>query len=207
VALLQEAGLTGAAVSLHSADATVSDEMTGAPGTHAKTVRGIEALLEHGIQTGLTCVVERKNVDGLRGQAEFAVDRFVTPFPQNPLFSVIYIPPFPYLADPDFSRRLVPFDEVQGPLVEAVDLLLEHGVEIDPFRFCSWPVCLFKGARKLVGLMQSSVDLSLLVPGQRYGPPCAPCVLKDRCHGVREVYASVFGFRGLSPFLTTDDSV
>ena len=43
-AALVEAGLDGAFVSLHSPDPLVSDRITSAPGTHARTVRGIEAL-------------------------------------------------------------------------------------------------------------------------------------------------------------------
>lgn len=49
-ASLVAAGLTHAQVSLHGPDATISDRLTAAPGTHRRTLAGIDALLGAGVQ-------------------------------------------------------------------------------------------------------------------------------------------------------------
>ena len=75
---LVDAGLDAVMASLHSADPKVSDAMTRAPGTHVRTMAGLEQALAAGLMVTVTCVVEAANGDGLAAHAQEIVDRLPT---------------------------------------------------------------------------------------------------------------------------------
>jgi molybdenum cofactor biosynthesis enzyme MoaA len=58
---LAQAGLTSAQISLHGPNAEVSDRLTAAPGTHARTLRGIDHLLAAGVRCLLNHLIFRDN--------------------------------------------------------------------------------------------------------------------------------------------------
>ncbi len=58
---LRDAGLTDAQVSLHGPDSDISDRLTGAPGTHQRTLAGIGNLLEAGVRVLLNHLIFRDN--------------------------------------------------------------------------------------------------------------------------------------------------
>ena len=60
---LRDAGVDALFVSLHSLAPDVSDRITGVPGTHALTLRGIDAGLAAGMQVITNCVINRCNQD------------------------------------------------------------------------------------------------------------------------------------------------
>src|SRR5204862_81716 len=64
---LRDAGMTECFVSLHSGDAEVSDAITRAPGTFARTVKGVRALLDAGVPVGLNCVLTNEGIDHVAG--------------------------------------------------------------------------------------------------------------------------------------------
>jgi hypothetical protein len=96
---LFEAGLTTAFVSLHSGDAEVSDAITRAPGTHARTVKGTQALLEAGIQVVLNAVMTAEGIDHLGALPDF----IHTAFGRHPLLASLMIS---YPTEP-FERSLM----------------------------------------------------------------------------------------------------
>ena len=73
---LRDAGLTECFVSLHSADAAVSDAITRAPGTHAKTVKGVQALLLAGVPVVLNAVMTAEGLATLPALPDFVRDAF-----------------------------------------------------------------------------------------------------------------------------------
>ncbi len=58
---LAKAGLTSAQISLHGPDSAISDRLTAAPGTHARTLRGIDNLLANGVHCLLNHLIFRDN--------------------------------------------------------------------------------------------------------------------------------------------------
>lgn len=56
-ASLRAAGLTSAQVSLHGPDSALSDALTAAPGTHRRTLGGIDKLLEAGVRVLLNHLI------------------------------------------------------------------------------------------------------------------------------------------------------
>lgn len=54
---LREAGLTSAQVSLHGPDSALSDALTAAPGTHRRTLGGIDKLLAAGVRVLLNHLI------------------------------------------------------------------------------------------------------------------------------------------------------
>jgi len=191
-------------VSFHSADPALSDRMTKAPGTHQATVEGIEAALLAGIPTSLNCVVERANYRALSAHAQFIVDRFVAPFPDNPVGSVSYSRPQAYHDRALFLASMVPMDEVEAHLLEAVEILRDAGVVLDlTAGSCGLPACLFRACPELICLPEpSSVGMADPAFDERARDQwaCARCALRQRCQGPGADYFQTHGDRGLVPF-------
>ncbi|MEI8259211.1 MAG: radical SAM protein, partial [Deltaproteobacteria bacterium] len=73
---LRDAGLKRAFVSLHSGDPDASDRVTRAPGTHRRTVAGIQALLNVGIRVALNAVVTKLTIETLPSLPGFVRESF-----------------------------------------------------------------------------------------------------------------------------------
>jgi pyruvate-formate lyase-activating enzyme len=199
---LLEAGLRAVSASYHAADAERSDAMTLAPGTHARTVRGVQAALSAGLAVTLTCVVERSNVGVLEEQARSIVERFVTPFPNNPIRRATYAHPTSYATPGAWRENQVPFD-VSGPAVRAAAAILrEAGVAVQVTGTCGFPLCVLRETPEL--LAEQPLQKAIFDAGQlshlAYAPSCAPCARQSECFGLREEYLDTFGDRGLRPF-------
>lgn len=200
-AKLRDAGLQAAMVSYHSADPTVSDRMTRAPGTHAATVRGVEAALAVGLHTTLTCVVEAENVDGLPAHADDIVARFVAPFPDNPVQRVTYAHPTAYFSPGGWQAQQVSFDRVRAPLTAAVLALRAADVPVQLGGPCGFPLCALEVDRiddpyRVLG--RDTYSPQELVH-RRFAPACAGCRERPRCFGLRQEYVDRFGDQGLRP--------
>ena len=206
---LRDAGLRVLFVSFHAADPAVSDAMTGAPGTHAGTVAGIEAALGAGMVVVLNCVVEAANAAALEDHARFVVDRFVTPFPQNPVRSVSYSNPAAYFDRDRWLGAMPPFDVIQGPLLAAARVLRQAGVLAETMGTCGFPPCLFHDEPALIRLV-SAEDLERMDERDRvsraHGAICQGCAALARCQGPRSAYLERYGDRGLRPFEVLPDA-
>lgn len=202
---LRTAGLSVISASYHSADAATSDDMTNAPGTHVRTVRGVQAALGAGLRATLTCVVQGRNVDGLEAQARSIVDLFVRPFAESRLLRATYAHPTSYAEDGGWQRHQVPFD-VSGPKVRAAARILhEAGVTVQVTGTCGFPLCVLADEPEL--LAQQPLRRAQFDAGQlqhlAFAPPCAACTRRSECFGLREEYRETFGGRGLRPFTTS----
>ncbi len=80
VQALADAGLKSAQVSLESHRADIHDDITGNPGSHAKTLRGIENLKAAGIYTHTNTTICVKNSGHLKGLVSFIKRRFNFPY-------------------------------------------------------------------------------------------------------------------------------
>ncbi len=200
LATLVAAGLRTVFVSYHSADPEVSDRMTVAPGTHRRTVAGIEACLRAGVRVELNCIIERANVRGLDAHARSIVERFVKPFPKNPVVRVSYSDPEQYHDVKAWDRARVPLDEVRPHLLEAVSILTAAGVGVEGLGTCGFPPCMFRDQPALLSWFALDEEDSTDMSSRAYGEACDGCAVRTRCLGVRQHTIEEGGGRWLVPF-------
>jgi pyruvate-formate lyase-activating enzyme len=203
---LVDAGLQGCFVSYHAAEPALSDAMTRAPRTHQRTERGIAAALAAGLRVELNCVVERVNAAHLPAHAAAIVERFVTPFSDNPVRRVSYSHPCESYDPRHWEDAVVPLTVVQPPLIAALRTLLAAGVEVEGVGTCGFPPCLLRAApdllergdvlRAMAPDAQSEGDVS----GRVYTPACEHCALRSRCLGMRSEVLRLVGDAGIYPF-------
>ena len=194
------AGLDVVLVSYHSHIPEISDKMTRASGTHGRTVEGIEACLGSGMRVHLNAVIDRQNAEHLPAYAQHIIDRFVRPFPDNPVGRVVLSHPNNYYDQDQWDASVVRFDRMAGKLVEACRLLAEAGVPASPFSTCGFPPCVFRDAPEFIVWQDRSQHTSIDVAGRVYADVCEKCAVRDGCLGLRKEYLAIHGDEGLVPF-------
>lgn len=182
---LREAGVGELSVSFHAADAATSEALTRAPGTHARTVEGIEGSLRDGMAVGLHCVVERANVDGLGAYADFVVRRFAG------VRRVGFSLPTRYADVERYRRGLAPLDRVRPSLTGALRTLRAAGIEANWEGMGGFPPCAVEG-EAVTGAWGASGD-------RVYGRACDGCPAKGACPGVPVEYLDACGEGALRP--------
>lgn len=191
---LLAAGVGELSVSLHAADATTSEAITRAPGTHARTVAGVEACLRDGLPVGIHCVVERANAPGLAAHASFVVERFARP-PRG-LRRVSYSLPTRYADQERYRRGLAPLGAVRPGLTAALRTLRGAGVEARFLGMGGFPLCAVEDPR-------AECPAEPLSAGERgdrvYGRPCEGCAVRPWCGGVPAAYLEACGEGDLRP--------
>lgn len=186
-AKLFEAGVTTAFVSLHSGDAAISDAITRAPGTHARTVKGTQALLDAGIQVVLNAVMTAEGIDQLGALPDF----IHTAFGRHKHLSSLMIS---YPTEP-FDRSLMASTvpeptRLRAALAQAIDRAFALGVPVRGLDGpCGPPLCAFGADPRVTSLRP--------VPGpvefRLHPPACDRCAVKPACFGVRHVDVQSFG--------------
>ncbi len=195
---LQAAGLTEALVSLHGHDAATSDAITGAPGTYARTLAGVKALLAAGVGVVVNHVLNPVNVASLPDFIDLCADRFAPAPGQEGIrltlavASAIDRGPL----DPD----VLPTQSAVAPGVRAgLARARERGVAVlDVAHPCGFALCVL------------DPDLAVLDPRALRQVPtagrlgeaegcvkpaaiCGHCALEPRCFGLRAEYAVEHG--------------
>lgn len=193
-----KAGVDRLFVSLHSADPEISDAITRAPGTHVRTVAGLRAALDAGLRVGLSVVVDRQNVEGLVEHARFIVEHFPD------VESVTWSKPQPYYDEALWRERLVPLDELEANLLQAIHIVRSSDIVVDPTSgSCGLPACVLRSLPELIHLPPArslgSADAAFS-DADREGSACSACALRDRCQGPGAPYTEIYGDRGLVPF-------
>jgi MoaA/NifB/PqqE/SkfB family radical SAM enzyme len=203
---LVAAGLHALLVSLHASVAEVSDEMTRAPGTFDRSVAGIEQALRCGLKVELNCLPDMTNRHVLAQYGEFVVERFVKPFPDNPIWSVMFTHPCRYYDPDDWQKRQAPYDLLAEGLIASTRTLEAAGVTNTPLHCCGFPPCIFYDAADLVGFVPHD-DLAFRnLHDRTFVDACSSCAVRDRCPGVRKEYVEAFGTRGIRPFETAPEN-
>ncbi|MBC8073993.1 MAG: radical SAM protein, partial [Deltaproteobacteria bacterium] len=195
VATLVAAGLDTAFVSLHGASATVSDDVTDAPGTFVRTQDGLDALLAAGVRTRINFVLCTRNFHELPAFVELVASRW-----PSAAITISFV-----AASTDLVPRttaLVPrFSDVIPVLGDALARAASHGIEVGGFdSMCGIPLCLVP--RSLAPFF-SLAELPSGADGGEFVKPggCQSCVLETRCFGLRRGYAELHGVGELSPVL------
>lgn len=190
---LRDAGLDLAFVSLHSGDAEVSDAITRAPGTHARTVLGVHALMTAGVPVKFNAVMSGEGLDHLAGLPDFLHREFSRH--EVSLRLMLSYPTEPY-DDALFARILPEPEKLRRVLRETLDRCFALGVRVDGLDGpCGPPLCAHGADRRVVSL--ETVREAL--PFRRYLPVCEGCSVRSACFGVRTHDVSLYGERCAAP--------
>jgi MoaA/NifB/PqqE/SkfB family radical SAM enzyme len=183
---LVAAGLDDAFVSLHGATAEVSDRVTDAPGTFARTVVGIDNLVASSVLTVLNFVFCQYNYREFPAFARLVVARW----PRAKL-NVSFVAPSADVVPRD--RALIPrYSDVMPYLSEGVALALAAGVQVVGFEsMCGLPLCLVPSSVEDVAAPEvpAGFDRGEFVKADA----CRSCRLDGRCYGLRRGYAEMYG--------------
>ncbi len=184
---LAEAGVTSAFVSLHAADAKLSDEITRAPGTHQATIAGVSALLEAGIEVTLNAVMTVQSVDALPALPGFVRERFGAHPKLDGLMVSYPAPPF----ERDLQSAAAP---PPASLRTALRATLEAAWQAKlPIRGltgpCGPPLCAYGADPRFA----DEAPVPEKVEFRMYLPACERCSVKSRCFGVREADFQKYG--------------
>lgn len=187
---LADAGVGEAFVSLHGATAEVSDAITEAPGTFARTVVGIDNLSATSARVTLNFVICEKNRHALVDFVRFVAARW-----PRALVNVSFVAASTDVVPRD--RALVPrYSDVLPALADAVTEASRLGVKLCGFEsMCGLPLC-------LVPASLDAIALAEIPPGFDRGEflkvdACRGCRYEATCFGVRRGYAELHGTREL----------
>jgi pyruvate-formate lyase-activating enzyme len=190
---LVDAGLAEAFVSLHASTAEISDAVTEAPGTFARTVKGIDNLLAAGVRVRLNFVICQLNKAELPPYVRMVAARW-----PGVRVTISFVAPSTDVV-PRTSRIIPRYADALPHLAEALGEADRLGVPIDGFEsMCGLPLCLVpREAEKFAAL-------GVVPEGDGGGEflkaeACAGCSLSPRCHGIRRRYAELYGTAELRP--------
>jgi len=200
------AGLASCFVSIHAADAELSDHMTRAPGTHRRTVEGIHAALDAGIVVILNCLVEKQNLHDVPNHARFVRDEFVLKHPDNPILMVNYSQPAVYYEEALFDDAIVAYDAARPILLDAARTLHEAGVMLEITGTCGFPPCVLNEIPEVLPWRPLDTMDPHCAAAREHPETCGPCAVRNHCIGPRREYLSLYGDRGLIPFDTLPTS-
>jgi pyruvate-formate lyase-activating enzyme len=191
---LVAAGLDVAFVSLHATTAEVSDRITGAPGTFAKTVRGIDELARTPVQLRLNFVFCEQNHADFPAFVEMVAARW-----PRASITVSFVAASTDLVP--LERELMPrYTDVLPHLAAGVRAARRLSVRLTGFEsMCGIPLCLVPDdLSSYFALADAPVEVA---PGEFLKPDesCGACALAPQCFGIRRGYARLHGTGELAP--------
>jgi molybdenum cofactor biosynthesis enzyme MoaA len=196
---LVEAGIDQAMVSLHGVTAEVSDAVTGAPGTFAATLRGIDELSRTPVRVRLNFVFCQANHHQFPDFVSFVAARW-------PRAAIVFSFVGSHTDVVPRSVDLIPrFSDIMPSLLQGLARAAASGTEISGFdSMCGLPLCLVPESAR--------ADFSSLEVGPGDGggeflksDACQHCREQSRCYGVRRGYAELYGTSELQPLAGDDE--
>ena len=190
---LAEAGVDVAFVSLHGATAATSDAITDAPGTHARTLVGLDRLAAAGIRVRINFVLCGPNHAEFPAFVELVAQRW-----PKAAINCSFVAPSTDLV-PRTADLIPRYADVMPSLRDGVATAHRLGVELGGFdSMCGIPLCLVPGE------LEAFFGLAEVPPGYDQGEflkpaACGQCVLEPRCFGIRRGYAELYGTAELQP--------
>jgi pyruvate-formate lyase-activating enzyme len=194
---LRSAGLTSAFVSLLSHLPEHHDALAGLAGAFPRCLRGIDAMLDHGIRVTLNPVTAKQTEDLVADYVAFVASRL----PRVQSISMSAVQPHGRAQTatdllPDYSRLAPQIRAARSVASKAgIDLL-------NPY--CGLPLCVgwedglavsVEAIEAMVGSDPQGIDNS---GNKRHGPACMDCALRPRCGGAWHAYWEHREGRGLS---------
>jgi MoaA/NifB/PqqE/SkfB family radical SAM enzyme len=194
---LVEAGLQQAFVSMHGSKPETGDAITGAPGTFARTLVGVDHLHALGVSLDLNFVLCETNYTELPDFVRTVAARW-----PRALANVSFVAPSTDVVPRD--REFIPrYADVLPFLEEAIAEGQRLGVEIAGFdSMCGIPLCLVPASLEPFfqkGALLEGFDQGEFVKTEA----CRACELSSRCYGLRRGYLELHGERELKPVTRT----
>ncbi|MBI2392108.1 MAG: radical SAM protein [Deltaproteobacteria bacterium] len=201
---LREAGLTSAQISLHGPDPAISDRLTAAPGTHDKTLRGVDALLAAGVRCLLNHLVFVDNAPLLVDFVELVAARWAS---HRELITVQFHSvrnEFPSVEEG--RAHVARYRDYAPTRLRAIDRARALGVRThdlqDPTGIPS--LCVLGADESYLGPIRAQVERPRLHAWETEWmtrvPACSDCSLSRACMGVPRHYLALHGadeFRAL----------
>ncbi|MEZ4314444.1 MAG: radical SAM protein, partial [Polyangiaceae bacterium] len=185
---LAEAGLDEAFISLHGTTAEISDAVTSAPGTFARTVIGIDHLHRTGtVRIVLNFVICRTNASNLPEYVRFVAARWPGVF-----LNVSFVAPSTDVV-PREEEFIPRYTEVLPFIEEGLREASRLGVEMGGFEsMCGIPLCLVPAS--IDGYFRLT-DIPEGFDGGEFvkTETCARCALSAGCYGLRRGYFELHG--------------
>jgi MoaA/NifB/PqqE/SkfB family radical SAM enzyme len=201
---LAAAGVTSAFVSLLSDVAELHDTLAGLPGAFEPCLRGIDALLAHGIRVTLNPVIAHVTQERVADYVDFVASRL----PGIESISLSAVQPHGRAAK---HPELMPDYAVLASSVrEARARAARHGIRLlNPY--CGLPLCIGwdddEGRARSVEAIEAREERGATfetLPGienhgdKAHGPPCLGCAVRTRCGGAWHAYWSHRGGSGIA---------
>lgn len=187
-----DAGLTHAFVSLHAHTEALSRHQTRKVGDFAKTIAGIENLLDRNVPVVLNHVINARNYRYLRRFVEFVHDRFEG---KTPISFAFITPQFQALERIDLMPRL---SEVMPFLRDALHRAqgLWQGFHVGSRQ--GIPPCQLREFEYWSDVLESASNAASEDAHQKVrSPVCDDCKYSSTCTGVWKPYADVYGLSEL----------
>jgi len=186
-AALRDAGVTALFVSLHSQHAGVSDRITGVEGTHALTLRGIDAALDNGLSVITNFVINALNADEPPAYVAWLRARFAGRL-SGRVFSFM-APVAAALRNLTLMPRIA---DALPPLRAALDDCARAGEWVRVAGVCGLPLCVLRGYEQFSDEAMNPLDRPLA--DDRMKPDtCNACTHVRRCSGVWKKYVEQYG--------------
>ena len=156
-------------IPLHASHAELHDRITGAPGSFAQTIRGLDRLYAANEHIELRVVVSALNSENLPELAAFIGNRY-------PKVNHVSLMGLEMMGNAMLRHREVwlSFDQIWPRVSRAIEILIHLGVSVQIFNF---PLCSVEN--RFHPLYRRSISPEKV----RYLPECDVCTLKDRCGG------------------------
>ena len=177
------AGVGAVLVSLHAADADLSDQITAAPGTHKNTLAGLDRLSAQPVQLTLNTVITGRNVGELDALAQLVAERW-----PRARWNLSFVSPTTGLVPRD-ADTVPRYSDAVDALSAAWRLATAAGVDVSGPDI---PSC----------VLPDDVRLAMQLPpiredagGEDYVrvAACVGCSLRGACLGVRRGYLAMYG--------------
>ncbi len=195
---MKAAGLGLAFVSLHSNDATTSDDqITMFPGGWARTTVGIDNAVAVGLRVQVNHVVHRANVGQTEAFFRFAQARWG----RKVELSLAFVAPTGSAAA-DVRKFVPPLPEVVPSVVSALAYAQSHRLPVVLQSFCGFPPCLLG---EHAALSETSRLDTVDYPADRIQlDACKSCAFQKGCPGLWKPYYETYGDPGLTPIAAND---
>lgn len=174
-------------ISLHAATSELSGRLTLAPKLWEPKISGIKKALERGIRTNFNIVACKQNLHELESFVHFI--HSLPGFEGMLTFSLVA----PVAAAWENRVETVPsYTDAGPPLLAAMRLARELGMNVQLPESCSIPVCLVPEFSEFIDHLADTEDMPLW-PDRVKFPGCKRCEFNGKCPGIYESYLAHFG--------------
>jgi MoaA/NifB/PqqE/SkfB family radical SAM enzyme len=192
---LAAAGVEQVMVSLHGSTAEISDAITGAPGTFAATLRGIDELSQTSVRVRLNFVFCQANRTDFPRFVELVASRW-------PRAGIVFSFVGSHTDVVPRTTALIPrFTDILPSLLSGLARARAAGLRVEGFdSMCGLPLCLVPETERAAF---SDIPVAADGGGGEFvkGEVCSRCDESHRCYGIRSGYAELYGTGELRPLI------